>query len=998
MTPIARRFLRFVSLVVFLATGALATAAVKWHPGHYVMGVDSRIYTNAHFVGVKQRYHWGELEQARGVYDFGPIVEDLRTLERHGKYLVLDVSWQACNVWARNRLCAPQYIWDGGGVVAPSSDGCAAAIWRTWVGDRYRALLKALGERFDGETHVAGLVLGEETTLGMESDANRSNFPAALKANLSAAVAAFPNTWVVRKGTGLFGDQSLVDNFIEYAYRNRGGIAATDLKTWKLMPLQKRNPQYAGLMVLTVDNQRPSTSPSSTVEEAYDWAIVCPTGLCANVVFWSRNGSGEWDLNNIMAVVNKRNGHINAARPINIMDAGHAVRAGASEGDGEERLDTGAVDLSSSDLELVRDDDGPGAQLVGLRFAPVAIPPGSTIEGAWLTFRADETSSGTAALVIQGEASDNAARFAASAHNISGRSRTAAATTWSPASWSHVGLTHRTPDLAAVLREIVARPGWQCSNAVALVISGSGKRVAESYDGDAAGAPTLHVSFSAPAPPSAPYSVSAEARSASTIRLTWGESGPPAESFKIDRRQSGTGTWAHIATLPAGRTAYDDTGLPEGTKFYYKLKASNALGDSPYSAVANATTPLSPPAAPAGLTARAESSSGIVLSWQDRSGNEESFKLDRRRSGTTGWERIATLAPDTTGYSDTGLPAATRFYYKVKAWNTAGNSDYSAVADATTPDGVGEGTRWRYRKGTAEASDPPAAWRLPGFDDSGWSSGSAPFGYGVAPLGTTLADMRGNYSSVFLRSAFNIQQAALSSELRLRAQFDDGFILWINGREVSRVNMAGASGSVVRYDGRAAENGNGTWTASLTGGAMPDLRDGDNVIAVQVFNRSLSDSSDCLFDMALSVVPGPLSGDGDSDGDGLPDEWEKQRLGGTAAAPGEDPDRDGLSNLEEYVAGTDPDEAGSCFTVDARVSGGGVVVSFPAAAAAGAGYEGCTRHYALEYRTLADPMHWQPVSGYGDLAGNGQTVRYAVPATASGACRIYRARVWLQAP
>ena len=46
------------------------------------------------------------------------------------------------------------------------------------------------------------------------------------------------------------------------------------------------------------------------------------------------------------------------------------------------------------------------------------------------------------------------------------------------------------------------------------------------------------------------------------------------------------------------------------------------------------------------------------------------------------------------------------------------------------------GSTWRWRPGLSEASEPAGAWRLSGFDDSGWTEGAAPFGYGAPPFGT----------------------------------------------------------------------------------------------------------------------------------------------------------------------------------------------------------------------------------------------------------------------
>lgn len=164
------------------------------------------------------------------------------------------------------------------------------------------------------------------------------------------------------------------------------------------------------------------------------------------------------------------------------------------------------------------------------------------------------------------------------------------------------------------------------------------------------------------------------------------------------------------------------------------------------------------------------------------------------------------------------------------------------------------GSTWRYLPGRTEASPgDTAAWRKAGFDDRAWKSGPAPFYYGQPVTGTELSDMRGNYSSVFLRREFTTAKPNDVAELRLGAVADDGFIAWINGREVARHNVP---------EGELAFNATALGAVAeplpfetfVITNAPGLLVTGANVLAVQVFNASLSDSPDLLFDASLGSV------------------------------------------------------------------------------------------------------------------------------------------------
>ncbi|KAA0246878.1 MAG: hypothetical protein DWB56_16760, partial [Candidatus Jettenia sp.] len=140
-----------------------------------------------------------------------------------------------------------------------------------------------------------------------------------------------------------------------------------------------------------------------------------------------------------------------------------------------------------------------GNQKVGMRFTGINIPKDAAISNAYIQFKADETRSGAISLIIQGEAANNAASFTSTNGNISSRPKTIAAVPWSPAAWTTIGATgpdQRTPDISSVIQEIVSRAGWSSGNSLVIIITGTGRRVAKSYNGDQAGAPLLHVVYS----------------------------------------------------------------------------------------------------------------------------------------------------------------------------------------------------------------------------------------------------------------------------------------------------------------------------------------------------------------------------------------------------------------------------------------------------------------------------------------------------------------------
>ena len=166
-------------------------------------------------------------------------------------------------------------------------------------------------------------------------------------------------------------------------------------------------------------------------------------------------------------------------------------------------------------------------------------------------------------------------------------------------------------------------------------------------------------------------------------------------------------------------------------------------------------------------------------------------------------------------------------------------------------------TKWRYLKGLVAAKlDAGDSWRSAAFDDSRWVEGDAPFGYGDGPFGTELADMqaakgRTGYTTLFLRRRFEIaggDELATLGDLALDVDYDDGFVLYLNGRQAFARN---APKGPLRHDSVAsAQHESGTLERFELEDAKRWLVAGANTVAVLVLNSSTT-SSDLRFDVEV---------------------------------------------------------------------------------------------------------------------------------------------------
>ena len=189
----------------------------------------------------------------------------------------------------------------------------------------------------------------------------------------------------------------------------------------------------------------------------------------------------------------------------------------------------------------------------------------------------------------------------------------------------------------------------------------------------------------APQTPSAPQNLVATPGN-TTMSLTWqapaNSGSAPVTNYKIYRgTTSGSQT---LLTTVGNVLAYNDTGLVNGTTYYYKVSAVSSAGEGAFSNIASGT-PTAPtvPGAPQNFTAT-PGDKQVTLAWDapaSNGGSPITNYLVYRGTKSTSLSLIATLG-DVRSYVNTGLTAGTTYYFKVAAKNAIGTGASTAVLSA----------------------------------------------------------------------------------------------------------------------------------------------------------------------------------------------------------------------------------------------------------------------------------------------------------------------------
>jgi hypothetical protein len=193
--------------------------------------------------------------------------------------------------------------------------------------------------------------------------------------------------------------------------------------------------------------------------------------------------------------------------------------------------------------------------------------------------------------------------------------------------------------------------------------------------------------------------------------------------------------------------------------------------------------PSGPPYAPDGLGAQGISANQINLTWTDNSIDETGFAIERSPDGTN-FAQVATVAANTTSYSDTGLSPITAYFYRVRAYNGSGDSSYTSVAEASTK-----------ANGQPPLAGMVAWWPAENSADDviGNHNGTTPYGIAYAPGKSGQAfDFEASNSRVFVpdspdfvpTNGFTFEgwfyaRQTLDSYIGMRGDDRGGFDAWV---------------------------------------------------------------------------------------------------------------------------------------------------------------------------------------------------------------------------
>ena len=303
-----------------------------------------------------------------------------------------------------------------------------------------------------------------------------------------------------------------------------------------------------------------------------------------------------------------------------------------------------------------------------------------------------------------------------------------------------------------------------------------------------------------------------------------------------------TGAWA----LEMG----DDGALWAGGDFNYSYTSKTA-GQWSGGWVRMPARSATAPAVPANLRASDGNAKEVTLKWSSVPGAEsyDILRDDRTIATTTSTSITVPLGGNNRFFvravASDGLRGASTHAYTVDANGQPTQPDDSTIL-------VEDDATWAYHWSTDAV---PADWAQTSYDDSSWSRGTAPIGYGAADLGTTLkpGTPKTRPLTTYARTTFTVADPTAIGGVNVAVTADDGAVVYVNGTEIVRQRMNDGAVTAGTYASASVTTASARADRQLVFVPASQLVAGTNTLAVET-HLNYRSSSSMTIDGTVQVV------------------------------------------------------------------------------------------------------------------------------------------------
>jgi hypothetical protein len=317
----------------------------KWFPGHYVAiryltnPVDESgrnlVKDNPYITGYKMHVVWSEIETARDVYDFSVIEEVVKMAESDNKKLLIHVQDR---LFGRNsNPYLPAYMlgeeFEGGWFNSSISGASYGKVWLPAYQERWNKLLRAIGEAFDNNPTVAGIMVSESSMNTKTEGYDKAGHHAFIKGMSTTMSLYAPNTiffQYVNWGFTPEDREMLMQHIVEECKNGFGGpdIMNAEPRWGGITKYVLKNAfgsyydKYRGIAPICTENQSGGYW-ANDAKTLFDYAV---DQVGVHFLPWTIYSKTDraWSFEDALRVINEEKGRINTTPPSNLIRNGAA--------------------------------------------------------------------------------------------------------------------------------------------------------------------------------------------------------------------------------------------------------------------------------------------------------------------------------------------------------------------------------------------------------------------------------------------------------------------------------------------------------------------------------------------------------------------------------------------------------------------------------------------------------------------------------------------------